>query len=198
MTSRCKQDTDPTEFKKHFWCEKYSAMVHYNNYPPPEWEEKPCAYADFGVLFGADNDLWSATINAANSITPEEKERLLLLLNHPAQPLFNIEALAKQWRTRQKATPHSLLTLYCHSAGDQLSIDGKTITSYDFEQKFVSSDELPPTLVLLAGCNTAVGELNRGFFKATAAEGYCGFIGTEVKVPDIFTLRFVARFFDRF
>jgi hypothetical protein len=72
------------------------------------------------------------------------------------------------------------------------------VSSDDFEERFVSNEDSPPTLVFLAGCNTAVGELNNGFFKVTAGVGYCGFVGTEVKVPDIFTLRFVAHFFDRF
>jgi CHAT domain len=189
-----KPDTDPSEFKKHFWCEKYSTTVHYF-FNQPQWEEKAWPRPPFAILFAADQDLWSATLN---SVGLEEKERLLALLGHPPQPLFKIDHISEQWNALRKKSPHALLTFYCHATGDKLSIDGKTVSSYDLEQMFVSDDDSPPSLVFLAGCNTAVGELYNGFFKATAAEGYCGFVGTEVKVPDIFTLRFLARFFDRF
>lgn len=54
------QDTDPSEFKKNFWCEKYFATVHYFT-NPPDWEEKAWPRPPFGVLFGADEELWSAT-----------------------------------------------------------------------------------------------------------------------------------------
>jgi hypothetical protein len=189
-----KSDTDPGEFKKHFWCEKYSATVHYFT-NRPEWEEKAWPSPPFGVLFGADQELWSTTYK---KLELQEKDRLFGLLGHPAQPVFRIEDLSRQWHDQKNDIPHALLTFYCHASGDQLSIGGVTVSYNDFEEMFVSSENSPPTLVFLAGCNTAVGELHKGFFKATAAEGYCGFVGTEVKVPDIFTLRFVAHFLDRF
>jgi len=188
------QDTDPREFKENFWCGKYSATVYYFS-NQPEWEEKPWPRPPFGLLFGADQELWSAT---HEKLEAQERDRLFGLLGHPAQPMFKIEDLSRHWRDHKEDIPHALLTFYCHASGDQLSIGGVTLSSNDFEEMFVRSEDSPPTLVFLAGCNTAVGELHKGFFKATTAPGYGGFVGTEVKVPDIFTLRFVAHFFDRF
>jgi hypothetical protein len=187
-------DADQSEFKKNFWCEKYSATVHYFT-NLPEWEEKAWPRPPFDLLFGADSEVWSAT---HDKLEVHEKNRLFSLLRHPAQPMFKIEDLSKQWNDHKVDIPHALLTFFCHASGDQLSMGGVTLSSNDFEELFVRNEDSPPTLVFLAGCNTAVGELHKGFFKATTAPGYCGFIGTEVKVPDIFTLRFVAHFFDRF
>jgi hypothetical protein len=40
--------------------------------------------------------------------------------------------------------------------------------------------------------------LNDGFLAVTCGPGFCGFIGAEAKIPDIFTLRFVTQFIDWF
>jgi hypothetical protein len=53
--------------------------------------------------------------------------------------------------------------------------------------------------VFLAGCRTAANDdLLPDFVRATTLSGFAGFIGTEVMVPDLFTLRFVIRFLDEF
>jgi hypothetical protein len=189
-------DTDPAEFKKNFWCVKYSVTVHYFT-NLPEWEEKAWPSPPFGLLFGADEELWSAT---HEKLDAGERARLFGLLGHPTQPKFRFADLSKQWLDQKESIAHVLLAFYCHASGDQLSIGGVTLSADDFEEMFVrgNREDSPPTLVLLAGCKTAVGELHKGFFKATTAPGYCGFVGTEVKVPDIFTLRYVAHFLDRF
>ncbi|MDP1865408.1 MAG: CHAT domain-containing protein [Bradyrhizobium sp.] len=192
-----KDGDDPDELKKHFWCAKFSATVHYfvNRF---EWTENPWPTEKFGLLFGADQDLWTAT---SLELLAAEKARLLTLLGMP-EPKFKLDDLSKQWRAPQPQIPHGLLTFYCHANGNELSIGGTTLSANDFEEMFEHKtpaiDTSPPTLVFLAGCKTGVSELHKGFFKATAASGYCGFIGTEVKVPDIFTLRFVTHFLDRF
>jgi hypothetical protein len=188
------KDTDVNEFKVNFWCHKFSAAVHYFT-NAADWEQKAWPHPPFGVIFGADEEIWTATFG---KLEVSERERLLALLQHPDQPIFRIDALSNRWRNRGKDMLHALLTFYCHSSGSGLSIGGATMSSDDFEELFTSTEDAPPTLVFLAGCNTAVGELHKGFFRAATGPGYCGFIGTEVKVPDVFTLRFLARFFDLF
>jgi hypothetical protein len=190
-------NTDQEEMKKHFWCVKFSATVHYfvNRL---EWAENPWPIEKFGLLFGADQELWTAT---APQLEVAEKARLLALLGHPPEPKFKLDDLSRQWRAQPEQVLHGLLTFYCHASGNELSIGGKTLSADDFEEMFEHrnpTDSSPPTLVFLAGCKTGVSDLNKGFFRATAAPGYCGFVGTEVKVPDIFTLRFVTHFLDRF
>lgn len=190
-------NVDPEEIKKHFWCAKYSATVHYfiNRL---EWAENPWPRQKFGLLFGADEKLWTDT---SLELKATEKDRLFALLGHPPEPKFKLDDLSNQWRTQPPEVLHGLLAFYCHASGNELSIGGRSLSADDFEEMFEHKnrmDSLPPTLVFLAGCKTGVGDLNKGFFRATSAPGYCGFIGTEVKVPDIFTLRFVAHFLDQF
>jgi CHAT domain len=188
--------TDPEQLKNHFWCVKFSATVHYfvNRF---EWFESAWPKQSFGLLFGADQELWTTTSQA---LQPAEKDRLDKLLGHPPEPSFKIDDIERQWREQGDALK-GLLTLYCHASGSELSIGGRTLTADDFEEIFerqIFQDASPPALVFLAGCKTGVGDLHQGFFRATAKPGYCGFIGTEVKVPDIFTLRFATHFLDRF
>src|SRR5262245_1045495 len=134
------RDTAPREFRKHFWCNKYSATVHYFS-NKPEFEEKPWPQPPFGVLFGADEEVWSA---AHENLEAQERRRLFGLLGHPAQPMFKVEDLSRYWRDHREDIPHSLLTFYCHAAGDELSIGGATLSSNDFEEVFVRSEESPP------------------------------------------------------
>jgi hypothetical protein len=50
-------------------------------------------------------------------------------------------------------------------------------------------------LVFLNGCHTAIGSAKEGgFLQATAYGGFCGFVGTEAEVPDVFALRFANAF----
>jgi hypothetical protein len=188
--------TSPQELKKHFWCVKFSATVHYF-FNRLEWAESAWPIQKFGLLFGADQELWAAT---CPRLDPAEKTRLSALLGQPPEPKFKLADLSKQWRAQQEVL-HGLLTFYCHASGNELSIGGTTLSADDFEEMFEHkhhADTSPPTLVFLAGCKTGVSDLHQGFFRATSKPGYCGFIGTEVKVPDIFTLRFVTHFLDRF
>jgi hypothetical protein len=94
--------------------------------------------------------------------------------------------------------PPGLLSFFCHASGTDLLIGAETLSATDFERKFARNEikTCPPTLVFLAGCRTAIGSLAAGFLEATSGPGFCGFIGTEVLVPDIFTLRFLAQFLD--
>lgn len=188
-------ETAPAELRKHFWCVKYSATTHYF-VNLPEWEENSWPAENFGLLFGADETIWTTTSSKLNEL---EKRKLFSLLGQPPKPEFALAELSGKWRDKEREIKHGLLTFYCHAAEDELEIGGKRLTSADFKQMFARSnrDDAPPTLVFLAGCRTAVGRLNNGYFKGTAGPGFCGFIGTEVKVPDVFTLRFLARFLDR-
>jgi hypothetical protein len=50
-------------------------------------------------------------------------------------------------------------------------------------------------LVFLNGCHTAVGSAEEGFLEVTGNTGFCGFLGVETVVPDIFAWRFGMAFF---
>ena len=50
-------------------------------------------------------------------------------------------------------------------------------------------------MVFLNGCHTAIESAkDGGFLQATASGGFCGFVGTEAEVPDVFALRFANAF----
>jgi hypothetical protein len=180
---------------ERFWCLKHATVAHYFDCPP-EWVDNPWPAQNFGVLFGAHEELWKT---AHCRLDAPERQRLLRILVHPDQPKFRLQEIYGLWEQNRENLPPGLLSFYCHGSGSELLIGAETLSAIDFEQKFVR-DEIrmrPPTLVFLAGCRTAIGSLNAGFLEATSGPGFCGFIGTEVLVPDIFTLRFLSHFIDR-
>jgi hypothetical protein len=188
---------DPRVFE-HFWCQKFEAATQYFDIPPlgtdVAWRAD-----DFAILFGADEQVWNSALEAL----PGAMQAILRnLIGHPEQPKFKLQELVAEWGRRNRAgKPHGFLSFFCHAAGAALCVGGETVPAPLFEQRFSrddASDVVPPTLVFLAGCQTAIGDLETGFIEATGGPGYCGFIGTEAKVPDVFTLKFLAYFLKRF
>jgi hypothetical protein len=190
-------DQPPTENinPNNFWCLKFKTTAQYSEIPPEgtdlAWPEN-----SFPLLFGAHEPLWGPAYGALDDC---EKVYLNGLLGYPAQPKFHWGDLQNLWEATKEHSPHGLLSLYCHGTSEELLV-GRRLSAEDFERDFAREElqSQPPTLVLLAACRTAIGDLHGGFLQATSGPGYAGFIGTEVKVPDIFTLRFVVRFLERF
>jgi hypothetical protein len=185
---------DPKEFSE-FWCEKYSTVVHYNTVHPDEssvWPE-----ASFQILAGAHKAIWAP---AWPEIPEEERDYLTQLLSLPDQPKFSFQELYEAWNLQRNDRPYGLLNLYCHGSASALNIGNETISAARFRQRFSrkSSASLPPTLVFLAACQTAIGDLEGDFLDATSGPGFCGFIGAEAMIPDLFTLRFLTRFLASF
>lgn len=94
----------------------------------------------------------------------------------------------------QTFNDHCLLFFYCHANGTRLELGPTdTINVLEFEELFdrPSAEESGKfCLTFLNGCSTAVGEGSEAFQAATMAPGFCGFIGTEERVPDAFALEF--------
>jgi hypothetical protein len=180
--------------RDNFWCVKYKLVTKYR-YLAAEGVEVEWSPDDFALLIGAHDRVWRA---AYTFLRQEEHDVLDRLL--PAQPRFSRKDLLGQWRERRSSAPYGLLGLYCHASGTALCIGNETISDASFRDEFKRDDVSgrPPTLVFLAGCQTAIGDLGPGFLGATSGTGFCGLIGTEVKTPDVFTLGFLASFLARF
>jgi len=194
------EEPDSTRFR-HFWCVKFSAVTLYSKMAllgiDNVWMKK-----DFKLLFGAHQDIWN---DAFVLIDEEEQKVLHCLLEHPVQPKFSLKDLNNEWRENINiSVPHGLLSLYCHADGGALCIgsdEEDVLPTAMFQPHFrrcEASDQIPPTLVFLAGCKTAIGDLDEGFLEATSGPGYCGFIGAEARIYDVFTLRFLTRFLHSF
>jgi hypothetical protein len=153
------------------------------------------------VLFGAHQDIWQVT---RDKLRDPDHEHLSRLLNPIDQPKFSLDDLADLWGRRAENKPFGLFCLLCHASGVELCIGAQkenSIAHNRFAQRFAREDmrDKPPTLVFIAGCQTAAGdELDRGFLHATSNRGYCGYIGAEVRIPDLFTLGFLSEFLERF
>jgi hypothetical protein len=52
-------------------------------------------------------------------------------------------------------------------------------------------------LGILNGCSTAVGKDCQSFIEALSRDGFCGFLGTESEIPNVFALRFGSAFLNR-
>lgn len=193
------QKPDSDAVPDGFWCMKYNVGVNFidliANGVETAWQ-----IDDLPVLFGAHEDIWQA---ARSQLRGGDRQHLEQLLDPIGQPKFSLDALADLWRACKDQQPYGLLCLLCHASVRQLCMGtdaSDTINHSRFAYRFARDDldDRPPTLVFIAGCQTAVGDLESGFLHATSGPGYSGFIGTEVKVPDLFTLGFLSEFLERF
>jgi hypothetical protein len=179
-----------------FWCMKYNVGSLYSD-TAPELVDTVWPTDKFALLLGADQELWKKT---RDKLDAAELQRLNRLIAPADEPKFELNAIFDHWQSTKDASPHGLLSFYCHSAGNLIRVGPDTLSADAFGRRFARREvaERPPTLVFLAGCRTAVGDLEEGFLEATTGPGFCGFIGTEALVPDIFTLRFMTLFLDEF
>jgi hypothetical protein len=191
-------NSDPDSKKiTHFWCQKYSAVTQYFGIPPIGID-KPWPGTSFNLLLGADENVWTTAFASLEAIEQSVLEEHL----GKQTPPFKFKTIFDTWiMNHSTGKPYGLLSFFCHASGTSLCIGAEDLSATLFEQRFARdepSDTAPPTLVFLAGCETAIGELDEGFLEATGGPGFCGFIGTEAKVPDIFTLAFFTEFVARF
>ena len=105
--------------------------------------------------------------------------------------------LIEQWKTNGNNV--NILFFYCHADGTTLVLDPADSLSMEnftlkLKKKARAGDDPPTCLVFLNGCSTATGHEKGGFLEATGNAGFCGFIGTESTVPDIFAMRFSLAF----
>jgi hypothetical protein len=200
-------DADPSELSgnpddiamstySEFWCLKYHLSTLYNKIPD-RIVIKPTRTLDARIVSLRHQDAWT---KAFKDVPDEEKEAVKLLFQS-TPPICSAEEFRNFWVRDKKRFETDLLYFFGHASGAALEFKkGDILKLADFPDMFLRR---PPTmypacLVFLNGCHTAVGDDdNGGFMQATAVLGYCGFIGTEAKVPDVFALRFANAFLAR-
>jgi len=107
----------------------------------------------------------------------------------------------KIWKTQKKCLETDLLYFFGHASGTALAFDKNDLLTMDVFPEILKRKppaDRPACMVFLNDCHTAIGDdKNGGFLQATAYGGFCGFVGTEAEVPDVFALRFANAFLVR-
>ena len=186
-----------------FWCIKYDASALNKKITLPALQAIPDDY--FRILSVVNR---SALMKAARLLPKEERlslwdtVRWITTAFEFREPIFHKERLFELWRSNRDKV--NFLCFYGHANETMLSLGPgpeQNLPLNDFFTKLMRSEatpEKPGCVVFLNGCLTAVGRNNKGFLQATGREGFCGFIGTETKVPDLFALRFGIEFVTTF
>jgi len=206
-------DVDPTGPTGHpggdqihhyedFWCFKYLvSTLHSRIYlfggAYPESADS------FKVLMALNRDTFNSA-SEAPGLTRPERDILDWIIKKYGDPAYSGRQLIERWNALEKGVGEKvrLLYIYCHADETSLAFDDvDRLRMYDFKQylkRDVRGRSDPACLVFLNGCSTAVGDPRGGFLEATGKEGFCGFIGTEVKIPSVFALRFGVAFLYHF
>lgn len=175
-----------------FWCLKYHVCT-LHSIVDASGVKKPRAYDEVQMLTIINQLCWETALRAV-PVTEQEIFKSTLARSKP--PIVSSDVFFKTWR--QSHTDIDLLYLYCHANGTKLALSGEdeiSITNFRLEINHDPPQTHPVCLVFLNGCQTAIGAEQGGFIEATSNLGFCGFIGTEAKVPDLFAMRFAGDFF---
>lgn len=137
--------------------------------------------------------------SARGILRPDEQEFVDELMRRFSEPTFSKSAFEQRWRTT--ALKFGLIYFYCHANGKELALDLED--RVDIFTLRLLGNESPDAservcLLFMNGCATAVGSPDGGFLEAASHSGFCGFIGTEAKIPDVFALRFGTAFLHLF
>lgn len=181
----------------HFWCLKYDAAAINKKITWPSTQAIPENH--FRILSVVNRP---ALLKAAKSLPQKERAELWNTARWLArdfefkEPVFERSKLFSLWGSDGDKV--NFLCFYGHADEKTLSLGkGQDLPMNDFLTKLSRADatpERPGCVVFLNGCMTAVGRNGQGFLQVAGREGFCGFIGTETKIPDLFALRFGVEF----
>ena len=166
-----------------FWGLKYRTTSLYYRIPPrglttmrPANALRPLHTLNADCLASAKVLLSAEQMDFFNHIIPS--------------PIHSSAEFWKSWEDQKGE--FDLLHFYCHANGSSLLIKADDeITVRNLQQKLKRNGPgTAPCLVFLNGCHTAAGDSSGNFLEATGRAGFCGFVGTETQVPDVFALRF--------
>lgn len=166
-----------------FWATRYrvASLFYRTN---PKGIERPRDGKRFMVIAAVNRDTWDR-VRAA--VADAETQQLFSdFFEKRWVPVSTKDELLKKWRELRDGI--DLLYFYGHADGQNLQIDLQELLSHHDVRMYLTrgeaTHEKPPSIFLLNGCNTAVSDLDGGFLEACAQQGYCGFIGSEVKIPE--------------
>lgn len=191
-----------------FWCLKYFVSAFYRNIAARGAAPKPVA------LYRLISALHQHAFTGAEAYlgaTDPEKQVLDWLRHHfGATRAFNAvytkDDLFSSWATHADL---DMLFFYCHANETSLAFSNTEMLTIDDINEFQQKQEYRKRdsqagpsragcLFFMNGCSTAVGDPGGGFLEAMGRKGACGFIGTEVEIPDLFALRFGLAFLYHF
>lgn len=137
--------------------------------------------------------------SARGMLRPDEQAFSDELMRRFSEPIFTRTAFEQRWRAA--ALKFGLIYFYCHANGTRLALDVEdTLDIFTLRLLASESPDAGERVCLLFtnGCATAVGSPDGGFLEASSQPGFCGFIGTEANIPDLFALRFGTAFLHLF
>jgi hypothetical protein len=178
---------------RDFWCIKYQVASVYHTVDP-EGANKPLPGDVLGV---------HAIMNQA---VYDRTGPHLLACGGPywqgitarfGPPVFSQKAWLARWEKEYDTT--AVLYFYSHANGGNIGLGADNISANDLAQDLAArSGGTLPCLVFINGCSTAVGDPKGGFLEATSGSRFCGFIGAEASIPDVYALRFGSAFLYEF
>ncbi len=183
-----------------FWCLKYLVSALYNR-----MSLKGLGGSKSVDLYHLLSAIHQEVFAAAEQSLEEPERKVLDWLRAQftgtrAFKIFSKRDLLSQWSESRNDV--DMLFFYCHADGTSIAFSNTDkLTMDDITLKLrreAAGEPLSPCLVFLNGCSTASGDPTGGFLEATGGEGFCGFIGTEAEVPDLFALRFGLAFLYHF
>jgi hypothetical protein len=187
-------DDVPLQQYEGFWCVKYRLSTVYNRIrdglvraPRPVDSSKRVRLMH--------ESTWA---NALAHVPEDEKALAETLFN---QTISSKDDFDSVWRKNKGNLDTDLLYYFGHANGTALEFQrGDRLDISDFKEQIRRHppQDRPACIVFLNGCQTVIGDdVKGGFVEATGYQGYCGFVGAEVKIPDVFALRFGNHFVKR-
>jgi hypothetical protein len=182
-------DIDVNKYR-NFWCIKYHvASVYYT--VDPEGANTPLAAKTLRVHSIVNEGVFNRT---SPSLKDSGGPFWDWMVERFGPPLHS----QKEWRSKWTVESNQvgLLYFYSHADGTNIGLGSDTISANDLQQDLGESgtEGAPPCLVFVNGCSTAVGSPTGGFLEATSVSRFCGFIGAEASIPEVYALRFGSAF----
>lgn len=178
-----------------FWCLKYQLSTVYF-LVRPRGLGRPFPSDDLLMLPVVNRRVFDRTSGCLRG--PEQI--VLGRIRAFKDPVYRSSDLFRRWQ--ESRDDIGLLYFYCHANGERIELapdDEITVQRLKEELDPKSGRAGKPVcIVFLNGCATASGAPDGGFLEATGSRGFCGFIGTETKVPDVFAMRFGLAFLHDF
>jgi hypothetical protein len=185
------QDISINKFS-NFWCLKYRLSTLYNRIRD-RVVRNPRTTEEARIVKLTNQVAWTKAF-----LQLSDSEQALAAILFKADDVSSSKDFESVWKTQKKCLETDLLYFFGHANGTALAFEkGDILTMDDFPEilRRKPPADRPACMVFLNGCHTAIGnDKDGGFLQATAYGGFCGFVGTEAAVPDVFALRFANAF----
>lgn len=172
-----------------FFCLKHNLSVVHNRVQPRVEPRGREAFQLLPVLNRGSFEL------ARGALAPGEQQIVDEVLRRDGEPAYASAEFKSRWRITYASV--GLIYFYCHANGTSLALAADDLVDIDTLRLLGNESRVGREricLFFLNGCATAVGNSAGGFLEAASHPGFCGFIGTETQVPDVFALRFGTAF----